>query len=121
LIYRERAPGPRLSEFVERLWWLEGSVDEIVAEPIPPDGHAEIVVHGGEPFREAVRGGGTLRQERVLLAGQATRPVPVAPGGFARVVGARLRPDAAHALFGAPQSELADRVVDLRDLDPRLA
>jgi AraC-like DNA-binding protein len=121
LIYRERAPSPALADCVERLWWLEGPAAEIAADPIPPDGHAEIVVHGGSPFRETRPSGETLRQERALLAGQATRPVRVAPDGLARVAGARLRPDAAHALFGVPQWELRDRVVDLRDLDPRLA
>jgi len=120
MIYRERLPSPGLRDFVERLWWLEGDADEIVAEPIPPDGHAEIMVHAGEPFLETVAGGGTRRQERVLLAGQATRAVRVAPSGFARVAGARLRPDAAHALFGCPQWELTDRVADLRDVAPAL-
>ncbi|HEX4440639.1 MAG TPA: helix-turn-helix domain-containing protein [Thermoanaerobaculia bacterium] len=121
MIYRERLPSPELRELVERLWWLEGEAEEIVAEPIPPDGHAEIVVHAGEPFRETERGGGEPRQERVLLAGQTTRAVRVAPTGFARVAGARLRPDAAHALFGCPQWELTDRVADLRDVAPALA
>jgi AraC-like DNA-binding protein len=121
VIYRERLPPPELRDYVERLWWLEGPPEEFVAEPIPPDGHAEIVVHGGEPFLETRPGGETLRQERALLAGQATRPVRVRPGGPVRTVGARLWPDAAHALFGSPQSEVTDRVVDLRDLDRRLA
>jgi AraC-like DNA-binding protein len=121
LIYRERLPSPALRDYVERLWWLEGEADEIVAEPIPPDGHTEIVVHGGEPFREIGPDGRGRRQERVLLAGQTTRATNVAPGGFARVVGARLRPDAAHALLGSPQWELLDRVADLRDLAPALA
>jgi AraC-like DNA-binding protein len=117
LIYRERLPTPLLRDFVERLWWLEGGGDEIGAEPIPPDGHPEIVVHGGDPFRES---GGSL-QERALIAGQSTRATRVSPSGAVRVVGARLRPDAAHALFGAPQHELTNRVVDLRDLDAPLA
>jgi len=116
VIYRERLPVPELRDYVERLWWLEGGAEEIGAEPIPPDGHPEIVVHGGDPFRDA---GGAV-QERALLAGQSTSATQVAPSGRARVVGARLRPDAAHALFGIAQSELTDRVVDLRDLDPRL-
>jgi hypothetical protein len=37
---------------VERLWWLEGPAEAIAAEPIPPDGHTEIIVHGGDPFAE---------------------------------------------------------------------
>jgi len=117
LIYRERLPSPALRDYVERLWWLEGTAGEIVAEPIPPDGHPEIIVHGGDPFRAE---NGTL-QERVLLAGQMTVATRVAPSGATLAVGARLRPDAAHALFGAPQWQLTDRVVDLRDLDARLA
>jgi len=117
LIYRERLPSPALRDYVERLWWLEGTAGEILGDPIPPDGHPEIIVHGGDPFRAE---DGTL-QERVLLAGQMTAATRVAPSGATLAVGARLRPDAARALFGVPQWQLTDRIVDLRDLDARLA
>ena len=37
------------------------------------------------------------------------------------MVGARLLPHAAFAIFGQPQHEITDAVVDLRDIDPHFA
>jgi AraC-like DNA-binding protein len=121
VIYREFLPSPRLRSIVDRLWLLEGSPESIAADPIPPDGHTEIIVHAGEPFAHREGDSRWRAQERVLLAGQATKAVHVAPRGYARLVGARLRPDGAHALFGQSQREIVDRIADLRDVDPRLA
>ena len=118
MLYRQIAPSAALAAVVERLWHLEGEADEIAAEPIPPDGHAEIIVHAGEPFREK---GKTRRQDRVLFAGQITRTVDVAPSGFSRLVGARLRPHGAYALFGVSQRQFTDRIVPLAKIDRALA
>lgn len=117
--YEQFPPSPALAPIVERLWLLEGSADEIAAEPIPPDGHPEIIVHVGEPFVE-IAGGVARPQARVLFAGQLTRAVRVAPAGDSLLVGARLRPYGGFALLGTPQHVLTDRIVPLNDLDPEL-
>jgi AraC-like DNA-binding protein len=121
VIYQEFRPSPRLRQVVDRLWWLEGSAEEIAADPIPPDGHTEIIVHGGDPFAQREADETWRIQERILLAGQATRAVRVEPRGYARIVGARLKPVGAYALFGQSQGELVDHIVDLRDVDRGLA
>jgi AraC-like DNA-binding protein len=121
VIYREFDASPALRPFVERLWWLEGPAAEIAAEPIPPDGRTEIVVHGGDPFARIDDTGATQVQDRVLFAGQLTRAVKLQPRGYARVVGAHLRSHAAHALFGVPQRELTDAIVDMREVHRPLA
>jgi AraC-like DNA-binding protein len=121
VIYREFRPSPQLRSIVDRLWWLEGSSEEIAADPIPPDGHTEIIVHAAEPFAQRERDETWRVQERFLLAGQATRAVHVEPRGYARMVGARLKPVGAHALFGLSQGELVDHIADLRDIDHGLA
>ena len=121
MVYREFPPSAALRPFVDRLWFLEGAANEIAAEPIPPDGHTEIIVHAADPFVEVAADGATRTQAAVLLAGQATRAVRVRPTGFARMVGARLRPHGARAWFRVPQHELTDRVVDLGGLDRTLA
>jgi AraC-like DNA-binding protein len=120
LRYEQFAPSPALSPVVERLWLLEGEAHEIAAEPIPPDGHAEIIVHAGEPFVEIHEGVRRL-QDRVLFAGQITRAVQVAPSGYSRMAGARLRPYGAFALFGGPQQRYTDRIVPLAEIDSTLA
>jgi AraC-like DNA-binding protein len=121
VIYREFDASPPLRPFVERLWWLEGPAEEIAAEPIPPDGRTEIIVHGGDPFARIDEAGATHVQDRVLFAGQLTRAVKLLPRGYARIAGAHLRPHAAHALFGVPQRVMTDAIVDLRDVHHVLA
>jgi AraC-like DNA-binding protein len=121
VIYRQFAPSPGLRELVDRLWWLEGPAEALGADPIPPDGYTEIIVHGGDAFRRRTADGQWAAQHRVLLAGQATRALQVAPSGYARVVGARLLPHAAYAIFGQPQAQITDAVADLHDIDPHFA
>jgi AraC-like DNA-binding protein len=119
--YREFAPSPALRPYVDRLWLLEGPAAAIESGPIPPDGRTEIIVHAGDPFARRDEDGRLRLQERVLIAGQATRALELAPRGHARLVGARLRPAGAHALLRVPQHELADAVVPLAELSRRLA
>jgi len=120
MIYREFPASAPLRHFVDRIWYLEGPAGMLGAEPVPPDGHTEIIVHAGDPFAELAADGSSRVQDRVLLAGQATRAVRLEPRGFARMVGARLRPSGAHALFGVPQHELTNRIADLSQIDRRL-
>ena len=119
--YRERPPSSALTPFVDRLWFLEGRPDALIPEPVLPDGHVEIIVHAGDPFALVAADGSLQTQATTLVAGQLTRAIALAPRGFARVVGARLRAHGLHALFGLPQRVVTDRVVDLVDVDRRLA
>lgn len=121
MTYEEYAPSPALRPFVDRLWVLEAPAGTPNAEPVLPDGHVEIIVHAGDPFFEMDANGGRHRQAPVLLAGQLTRAMHIAPGGVARVVGARLKPNGAHTLLGLPQHHITNRVVDLTDVHPRTA
>src|SRR4029450_9444312 len=114
-------PPGRATPLAGRSWWPEGPADAIAAEPIPPDGRTEIIVHGGDPFAEPDGSGSLTVQDRVLFAGQLTRAVQLLPRGYARVVGAHLRPYAAHAMFGMPQRAMTDRIVDFRDVHRPLA
>ena len=121
MIYREFRPSPALNGLVDRLWWLEGPAELIGAEPIPPDGRTEIIVHGADVFAERAGSGEWRVQDRVLLAGQATHAVAVRPRGYARLVGARLHPTGAFAFFGVPQDALTDSITELTLIDTRLA
>jgi len=121
VIYREFSPSPALRSCVDRLWWLEGDASAIPAEPIPPDGRTELIVHGGDPFLEADGRGGWHAQARVLLAGQLTQAAVVRPTGSVRTVGARFLPHVMPALVGVPAGALTNRVIDLAAVDARLA
>jgi AraC-like DNA-binding protein len=120
VFYCEYAPSPRLRPFVERLWVLEMPAGITTVDPVLPDGHTEIIVHCGDPFRELMPDGELRRQGRMLLAGQSQRAIRLSPSGSSLIVGARLRYDGAAALFRIPQHEMTDRIVDLETLDARL-
>ena len=121
MFYGEYPPSARLQPFVDRLWVLEMPAGITAVDPVLPDGHTEIIVHCGDPFRELQPSGELQTQDRLLVAGQSQRAVRLAPGGAALIAGARLRPHGAAALFRIPQHELTDRIVDLQSLDSRLA
>ena len=121
MTYLEFAPSAALGGLVDRVWFLEGPAAAFGPDPIPPDGHTEIIVHAGDPFQEIRPDGSILMQDRVLLAGQTTRAVEVRPSGTARMIGARLRPDGARRFFRLPQHELTDGIHALGQIDRRLA
>jgi AraC-like DNA-binding protein len=119
--YDQFPPSPQLATMVERFWLLEGDAAEIAAEPIPPDGRTEIIVHAAAPFAEVQPGGRRRPQDRALFAGQITKAVTVVPTGFSRLAGARLSPHGAYALFGVAQDTFTDRIVPMADIDADLA
>src|SRR5688572_14277740 len=90
-------------------------------DPVLPDGHSEVIVHCGDPFREVLPDGGLRTQGRLLVAGQFQRAVRLSPTGASLIAGARLLPHGAAALFRIAQHELTDRIVELQDLNSRLA
>lgn len=121
MLYREFTPSPRLRAFVDRLWVLEMPAGVAAVDPVLPDGHSEVIVHCGDPFRELMPDGRLRMQGRLLVAGQFQRAVRLSPSGASLMVGARLLPHGAAALFRIAQHELAHRIIDLETLDPRLA
>lgn len=120
--YLERTPAPAAAAVVERIWGLE-IPSSTLAQPSPvlPDGHVELLVHIGTPFRQLDHAGGVRQQARVLVAGQTTTAVRLiaTPGGC--VVGARLRRWAAAMVTGVPQRAIAGGVEDLAVVNPALA
>jgi AraC-like DNA-binding protein len=117
MIYREFPASPLLRPYVERLWLLDGDSPSPSADAILPDGRAEIIVHAGDPFVRVHADEAASRQAAVLVSGQLTRAIHVAPAGVTCVAGARFRPGGLHALLGVPQHELTDRVIPHADVD----
>ncbi len=120
--YLEQAPAAAAAAVVERIWGLE-IPSSALAQPAPvlPDGHVELLVHIGTPFRQLDVAGRVLQQARVLVAGQMTTALRLiaTPGGC--VVGARLRRWAAAMVTGVPQSDIAGGVEELAAVNPVLA
>ena len=114
--YREVEPPLRLAPFVRCIWRLRGLSDG-AAEPIIPDGCAEIVVNTGGPFIRHTSGSSSHVQAERLVAGQLTRAITLEPTGRIDVWGIRLHTWCASTFTDVPASELRDCDVSLADID----
>jgi AraC-like DNA-binding protein len=121
--YVEYAPSPGLSSAVQCIWTLDGLVDDLAAaaQPILPDGRAEIIVHLGDPFDLISEDGGVERQPRTIFAGQLQGPLTLRPTGRISVVGIRFHADGAATVTGCPQHRCAGLTSELGDVSPLLA
>src|SRR5690348_13620625 len=115
VIYREVEPPSSLAPFVRCIWRLRG-VSDGSAEPIIPDGCAEIIVNVGDAFVRHTSSGASHVQARRLVAGQLTRAITLEPTGRIDIWGIRLHPWCASTFTDAPAAELRDRDVPLADL-----
>jgi AraC-like DNA-binding protein len=120
LEYAEEAPAGVGAQVARAIWSLRGHAADAPAEPVVPDGRAELVFNFADPFEDASSGGAS-RQPRMMLVGPTSRPVFVRPTGAIDVVGVRLEPWAVAAVCRAPANELRDRTIALDELSPDLA
>ena len=116
VIYREIDPPPALAPFVRCIWRLRG-VSDGDAEPIIPDGCAEIVVNVGDPFVRHTAAKQSRVQAQRLVAGQLTRAITLAPTGRIDIWGVRLHTWCASTFTDVPATELRDCDVPLGDID----
>lgn len=117
LRYSETVPPPHLRPFVHCLWHLttEDPGAAGAAEPVLPDGSAELILHFADPFVHHGPHGAAV-QPRAFVVGQITEGFRVAHGVRVDTVGVRFHPGGCHALFGVPMDELTDRYADLEAL-----
>ncbi|MFL5495417.1 MAG: DUF6597 domain-containing transcriptional factor, partial [Gemmatimonadales bacterium] len=90
LEFRCIEPAPDLAVFVRHYWVLRGGRLEAPVHPVFPDGCGEIIFNLGATTHELQRSGRLTPQPRVMLVGQMTRPLHMAPSGALRVVGIKL-------------------------------
>jgi methylphosphotriester-DNA--protein-cysteine methyltransferase len=113
-VHSQWAP-PQLARAVEVIWHFAGSIGS-TRERSFPTGTLELVVHLDERFRLVERN----RREPfsgVCVSGLYSRPFVIeGPPGHCRVLGIRLRPAGAYALFARPLHEISDLTVDVADL-----
>lgn len=121
--YAEYTPLPVLAPFVDRLWTLEGHASMLggALQPVLPDGRPELILHLGDQFERVHLDGREERQNDLLFAGQMTSQLVLRPTGAIRVLGIRLEPFGAAALFRVPQFELAGMTLDLGAVSAPLA
>jgi AraC-like DNA-binding protein len=112
-----------LQAVVEAIWSLESdgpAGPAAAADPVIPDGRAEIIVHFGDPFDRLVNGG-FERQASTLFVGQLTEAIMLRPATRVSVLGIRLKPQGAVALWRDPQHQLTGHAIDPAALSRPLA
>jgi AraC-like DNA-binding protein len=117
--YQELQAPPPLDALVHCFWFLRGQMPGD-AQAVVPDARMEIVLHLAEPFAQVTDDGRARRQAPVLVAGQLTAPIHLAPTGPADVVGIRFRSAGARCLLRQPAAELTGLVRPLAELDRSL-
>ena len=122
MLYREYPPIALLAPAVACVWTLEGDAAEPgSAQPVLPDGRAELVLHVGDPFSVESPSRGPVSQSRVIFAGQLDSQLLLRPSGRVAVVGVRFHPHGAAALIREPQHRLAGEPLGDDALPPALA
>lgn len=107
---------PHLSGLVDFLWHFEGAI-LCLRERIFPNGSLEIIVHlGGGRYRDVHGNRVSLCPQTCVTGIQLGAMVIEAPGTRTAVLGIRLTPAGAFAVFGRPMHEVTGLTVDLQDL-----
>jgi AraC-like DNA-binding protein len=118
--YAELPVPADLNDVVRCVWSLVGLGDPAKehSEPVLPDGCAELILNSGVPFAEKFSGGFRVQPKR-FLHGQLTRALHLRPQGPSDIIGVRLQPHGAYALFG-PTAVVTDDKVELAVLNATL-
>ena len=115
--FHSRHPGGEIGVWLEKLWLLEVSSDELAGiERCAPDGAVEIMVHLGTPLVEVRGDKRRLEHPRSAVVGHLVGPVLLEPRGPVRVAAARLRPSAVGPIFRLPAHELVDETLAAEEL-----
>jgi AraC-like DNA-binding protein len=111
--YREWRPGA-LERFVELIWESEGTTTEEFDRHFP-HGRIELLLNlGGDRFDLVEPDGPGFKS--TWLVGILMRPTVCTQPRRHRVLGIRLHPAGAYALFATPLREITGLVVELRDV-----
>ena len=114
--YLEISPSADLAQDIQCYWELDG--DDVLSEPIFPDGRVEIVVHLGARPRVV---GEVYPQPEVMVVGQMTRALRLHQTTGMHAVGIRFTPTGARKWLGAPLDECTDGIHDLDGIAGRTA
>ena len=106
--YREWAPHPALSPWVECFWSATDSDARVGArENVLPDGCPEWIFHLDAPYR-SVADDGRTEQPPSFVVGTTTGPFAIEATGPVSTFGVRFRPGGVSVFLPMPASELTD-------------
>lgn len=121
-MYVEYQPPAGLGRYIESIWIFDpaGSRVRLGFRTVRNHGIAELAIQLGDLFKQCDDHDSNWIP-RECLTGFMTRPRPIAPSGEAKTVGIRFRPCGLSLYSRIPCHELANRIVDARDVvSPRL-
>lgn len=113
--YREILPAPRLAPYINCFWVVEETAAAPEPDPVFPDGCLELMFYlRGATDRLSLGDGVPVRNPRLEVVGQMTRPYGIRWTAGVQLVGVRFFPHTfAHFLDqGLALHELTDRVVE---------
>jgi AraC-like DNA-binding protein len=116
LDYQEAAPPDDLAGVLQCVWTMRGAPGG-APERVLSDGSIEIVFNLGDRFRRHAGDGRVELQPTRLLVGPLTGHIRLEPTGAVDLVGLRLRPGAASAVWRGALEELRDQALPLDDLE----
>jgi AraC-like DNA-binding protein len=106
---------PHLAGLVEHIWLFDGSMT-CLRERTFPNGMLEIIVHLGERYRVVGHKDTWICPATCLTGLQLGHLIVEAPSHRTKVLGIRLTPAGAYAIFARPMQDVSTLTVDLEDL-----
>lgn len=114
-------PSPDLAHVVKHFLLLESACPEHRRHCFFPDGNSGLAFHFGTPFQQENAGQTTITQPGSFIYGQVKKFRHLTSHGQIGMLIAVFQPYGAHALLNIPAHELADAVVDIREIWPAKA
>src|SRR3954471_21632731 len=119
LRYLELPVPPLLRRYVRCIWRMSGDAGNGPPAPIIPDGCAELIVNLGDTIVHHTEGG-SYPQPRILIAGQITRAIIIAPSGSVDLWGVRFHPWGAAPFVGFSGYEMQNSLTSLEGVSSPL-
>lgn len=104
--WAQRWPGPRLSEWVARLWYVADDREGRVRERLLPRGTVELVIELGPERASIVEPSQLIDVDPVSVVGASSRPFVLERPNRCETIGVTFRPGGAIALLGIAADEL---------------
>ncbi len=110
--YNEYPPIPQLQPYIKCIWTLTAEPDDPPPdfERIFPDGHAELILHFGEPF-EKKENDNIHTQSACFVHGQISTYIEIRPSQNADVLGVRFEPYGLSLFSPVQQYAMTDKEV----------
>lgn len=119
LYYKKYSPTHGLEKYVKYLWVMEGYEKQSAPDLLIPDGYPEIIFVQDGAYRKDFVASHIPHTiiNRSCVIGVQTQSVLARRLNGCHLIGVKLRPPAAYALFGAYLTDLADTNWALEELD----